>query len=103
MISAFGGGRVRSPGATGVTRLIEIGVLVVVVPFVVTFSVPVFPPGGSAAGDAVTVTVVPPGGIVPDDGVTVRYVLSVDAVYVGSAAAFVEPPGGWGIKTLIET
>ena len=83
MTSAFGGGVVLPDGATGVTRLIDIGVFVVV-PFVVTFRVPVLAPGGSELGSAVTVTVVPVGGIVPDDGVTVRYGLSVTAVNGGS-------------------
>src|SRR5688572_4666562 len=78
---AFGGGMVFVPGCTGVTRLIEMGMLVVA-PFAVTFTVPVFAPGGNAVGFAVTVTVVPSGGSGPDCGLTERNGLSVVAVNV---------------------
>src|SRR3954447_13749329 len=74
MISVFGGGKVLRPGATGVTRLSEKGRLPVWPLLVVTVTVPVFAPGGSADGFAVTFTLtIPFAGTVPLDGVTVRY------------------------------
>ena len=69
-------------------------------PFEMTFSVPVFAPGGRFVGLAVTVTVVPPGGIVPDDGVTVRYGLSTAAVKGTSNACL---PVGEGMETVMVT
>src|ERR1051325_908747 len=79
---------VLPPGVTGVTRLTDTGVFASdAPPAAVTLSVPVFAPGGSAVGFAVTVTVVPPAGIVPELGETVRYGLSMLAVKAVPCAA----------------
>src|SRR5687768_1246737 len=100
MIIAFTGGVVFGPGATGVTRLMETGMLSVVVPlvltppftpsvFVVTINVPVLAPGAREVGLAVTVTTRPCAGSSPELGVTVRYGWSVVAVNVVTAAVCV--------------
>ena len=100
MTSALDGGRPLPPGLTGVTRLTDTDLVATLAPFEMTFSVPVFAPGGRFVGLAVTVTVVPPGGIVPDDGVTVRYGLSTAAVKGTSNACL---PVGEGMETVIVT
>jgi hypothetical protein len=96
-ISASGGGVPLPAGDTGVTRLIETGMVLSVVAFVcgplaeavlyVIFTVPVFVPRLSTLGSAVTVSVIPSAGSAPDDGDTVSHGLSTVATkVVGSVA-----------------
>src|SRR5688572_30659613 len=86
------------PGCTGVTRLIDTGMLVVI-PFAVTFSVPVFAPAGRPVGFAVTVTVVPSGGSGPEAGFTERNGLSVVAVKVPVSSSVILLDAEPGMKT----
>lgn len=88
MISALPGGKVFPCGATGVTRLIDTGTFAVCPVLVVTVTVPVFAPGGSEPGEAVTVTsTLPLGGTVPDGGLALRYGLSVLTANVALSSA----------------
>src|SRR5438128_3034619 len=99
-ISASLGGAPFGVAVTGVTRLIETVLLVLVTSLfdgaplpleTVSKTVPVFAPTGRLPGLPVTVTVtVPFAGTVPDAGLSVRYGLSVAALNVA--------PGGNPVK-----